>query len=52
MPATEMVDWKELGCFVHLIGMVNSRKPRNLWERRVEGLHVSGRVRAEWEDCL
>jgi hypothetical protein len=33
-----MVDRWELRQFGHLIRMDNNRKPRYLWERRVEGI--------------
>jgi hypothetical protein len=50
MPVTEMVEWRELRWFVHLIGMDNNRKPRQIWGRRVEAVLVRGRVRIEWEE--
>jgi hypothetical protein len=47
-----MVDRKELREFGHLIRMDNNRKPRDLWERGVEGMRGRGRVRVEWEEHL
>jgi hypothetical protein len=46
----EMVARSELSCFGHLVGMDNNRKPRHLWERRVEGMWGRGRVRVEWKE--
>ena len=45
-----MVDRRELRWFGHLIRMDINRKPRYLWERRVEGMRGRGRARVEWEE--
>ena len=39
-----MVDRRELRWFGHLIGMDNNRKPRDLREKRVEGIQGRGRM--------
>ena len=44
VPVTEMVDRRELRWLGHLIGMDNNRKPRDLREKRVEGMQGRGRI--------
>jgi hypothetical protein len=45
-----MVDSRDLRQFVHIIRMDNNRKPKQIWESRVEGMLVRGRVTVEWEE--
>lgn len=49
-PVTTMVYRRELRWLGHLIGMDSSRKLRQVWERRVEGMQGGGRPRIEWKD--
>jgi len=46
-PVTTVVDRREMRWLGHLIGMDSSRKLRQVWERRVEGMQRRGRPRIE-----
>jgi hypothetical protein len=45
-----MVNRREWRWFGHIIRMDNNRTPRDLRERRFEGMWGRGRVRVEWEE--
>jgi hypothetical protein len=47
---TKMVDKMELRWFGCLIRMYSNRKPKQVWETRVEGTKGRGRPRMEWEE--
>jgi hypothetical protein len=52
VPFIEMFDWRELRWFGHLSRMDNNKKPRQVWERRDEGMQRKGRARIEWEEPM
>jgi hypothetical protein len=52
VPVIEMDNRRELRWFGHLIRMDNNRKPRDLQDRRVEGMWGSGRARVEQEEPM
>ena len=46
---SKMVDRRELRWLGHLIRIKSNRKPRQVWETRVEGIWGRGRPQIEWE---
>jgi hypothetical protein len=51
-PVSKMVDRRELRWFGHLIWIDNNRRPRKVWETRVEKMRGRGRPRTEWEEHM
>ena len=51
-PVTKMVDKREQKWFGHLIRMDSIKKPRQVWDARVEGTWGRGRPRIEWEELV
>jgi hypothetical protein len=47
-----MVDRRELRWCGHLIKMVGNRKPRQVWETRIEGTQGRGSPRIDWEEHM
>jgi hypothetical protein len=47
-----MVDKRELRWFGQLIRMDSNRKPRQVWETKVEGMRRRGRPGMEWEEDM
>jgi hypothetical protein len=51
-PVSKMVHKRELRWFGHLIRIDNNRKPRKVWETRVERMRGRGRQRIKWEEHM
>ena len=49
-PFTKIVNRRNWRCFGQLIKMDSNRKPRQVWETRVEGMEGRVTPRIEWED--
>jgi len=47
-----MVDKRELRWFGHLIRMDSNKKPRQVWDARVQGMWGRGRPRIKWEELV